>query len=119
MGRDYRKLKVFESVDDLAVRVYLVTGKFPREEMYGLATQMRRAAVSVPANIVEGSSRSSESEYLHFLDIAKGSLEELGYYIHLSHRLGLLDENENQGLQQDFSTCIKQLQALVNALRKR
>ena len=45
MGRDYRKLKVFESVDDLAVRVYLVTGKFPREEMYGLATQMRRAAV--------------------------------------------------------------------------
>lgn len=119
MARDHKKLKVFESVDDLAIQVYLATRRFPKEEMFGLTSQMRRAAVSVPANIVEGCSRSSQSEYLHFLDIAKGSLEEVGYYLHLSERLGFLAEKEHDSLQEKFSTCIRQLQALVNALKKR
>jgi len=76
MARDYRKLRVFAMADDLVVKVYRATGSFPREERYGLTSQMRRAAVPVPANIVEGSYRRSEAEYRHFLNIALGSLAE-------------------------------------------
>lgn len=119
MARDHRKLKVFGTAHDLVIQVHRVTKKFPGEEVFGLTSQMRRAAVSAPANIVEGCSRDSESEYLHFLDIAKGSLQELGYYLDLSRDLGYLAVQEHELLTGKFSTCIRQLQALVNALRRR
>jgi four helix bundle protein len=118
VSRDHRKLRVFELADGLAKAVYRVTGKFPREEMFGLTSQMRRAAVSVPANIIEGCSRSSEAEYVHFLGIAKASLQELGYYLDLSRHLGFLPESAHGELQDEFGRCIKQLQSLINALRK-
>lgn len=119
MARDHKKLKVFQLADELAIQVYQATRDFPKEELFGLTSQMRRAALSVPANIVEGCSRSSESEYLHFLEIAKGSLQEVGYYLEVSRRLRFLDEDAYQSLEGSFSTCIKQLQALVNALRRK
>src|SRR5207249_3664946 len=74
--RDYTKIKAWRLADDLTVAVYERTRSFPKEEMYGLTSQLRRASYSVPANIVEGASRESKKDYLHFLYIARGSLSE-------------------------------------------
>ncbi|MDA7888410.1 four helix bundle protein, partial [Akkermansiaceae bacterium] len=81
--RDHTKLKAFELVDRLACSVYSNTASFPKEEMFGLTSQLRRAAVSIASNIVEGSARHSKAEYLHFLDIAYGSAREVEYQIGL------------------------------------
>ena len=78
--------------DDLTVAIYEQTKSFPKEELYGLTSQIRRAAYSVPANIAEGSSRESKKDYLHFLYIARGSLSEAQYFIHLAQRLGYLSD---------------------------
>ena len=94
MGRDYKKIKAWQLSNDLVYLIYKVTKHFPVDELYGLTSQMRRAAISVPANIVEGSSRGSKKDFYHFLTISKGSLAELGYYIYLSNRLNYLSEKE-------------------------
>jgi len=70
--RDHTKLLAFELADEVALLIYRITGSFPKEEVYGLTSQMRRAAVSVPSNIVEGCARDSQTEYLRFLTIAFG-----------------------------------------------
>ena len=92
--RDHTKLIAFKFADDLAVYTYQVTKNFPKEEIYGLTSQMRRAAVSVPSNIVEGCMRESQTEYLRFLEIAFGSLKELHYQFTLSAKLGFIKESE-------------------------
>src|ERR1035437_9284521 len=85
--RDHTKLRAFELADEVAILIYRITRKFPREEIYGLTSQMRRAAVSVPSNIVEGCARESQAEYFRFLEIAFGSLRELHYQLGLASRL--------------------------------
>jgi four helix bundle protein len=77
--RDCTKIEAWRLADDLTVAVYERTRSFPREEIYGLTSQLRRAAYSIPANIVEGASRESKKDYLHFLYIARGSLSETQY----------------------------------------
>lgn len=74
--RDHTKLRAFELADDLVLKTYKETSQFPKQEMFGLTSQLRRAAVSIPSNIVEGCARSSEGEYLRFLEIAYGSAKE-------------------------------------------
>ena len=88
MSRDPTKLKVFHLADELAVKVYRVTRSFPVEERYWLQAQLRRAAVSVPTNIVEGCARNSEKDYLHFVDVAIASASEVRYLLGLTTRLG-------------------------------
>ncbi|MDI6725424.1 MAG: four helix bundle protein [Smithellaceae bacterium] len=87
--RDHTKLRAFELADEVAILTYRETRNFPKDEMYGLTSQMRRAAVSVPANIVEGCARESQIAFLRFLEIAFASLRELHYQFGLSKRFGI------------------------------
>ena len=97
--RDHAKLRAFELADELAVNVYKATAGFPREEIFGLTSQLRRADVSIASNIVEGSARFSEVEYVHFLNMAYGSAREVEYQISHAHRLGYLSKMSTFGWQ--------------------
>ena len=90
MRRKHRELRVWQAAVELVEVVYQITAAFPREEAYGLTSQMRRAAVSVPANIAEGAVRRTTNELLHFLGIASGSLSEIDTHVEIALRLGLL-----------------------------
>ncbi len=94
--RDHSRLRAFELVDQIALETYGITKSFPKEEQFGLISQMRRAAVSIPSNIVEGCARESQAEYARFLEIAFGSLRELSYQISLSFRLQYLDTSSSE-----------------------
>jgi len=117
--RDHTKLRAFELSDEVAVFIYRLTRNFSTEEMYGLASQMRRAAVSVPSNIVEGCTRESQSEYLRFLEIAFGSLRELHYQFSLSKRLSYCSEESGSATDSKILEAEKVLAALIRSLRKR
>ncbi|MDA1277189.1 MAG: four helix bundle protein [Verrucomicrobia bacterium] len=116
--RDHTKLRAFELADNLALTVYKATGGFPREEMFGLTSQLRRAVVSIASNIVEGCARFSEAEYVHFLDMAYGSAREAEYQISLAHRLGFLPEDAHDDLANRSAETCKVLNGLLRALRK-
>ena len=90
--RDHTKLKAFNLADEVAILVYEVTSNFPREELYGLTSQIRRAAVSVPSNIAEGYARESKKELIRYLYISLGSLSELETQFIISKKLNFLSE---------------------------
>jgi four helix bundle protein len=115
--RDHNKLRAFQLADEVAILIYQITGSFPKEEMYGLTSQMRRSAVSVPSNIVEGCARESQVEYLRFLEIAFGSLRELHYQFGLAYRLGLIKESDATKYNLKFLEAEKVIGALVRTLR--
>ena len=92
--KGYKRLNVWKEAHNLVLLVYKVTNVFPKEELFGLTSQLRRASISVPANIVEGYARSSKNELLQFLSIARGSLAECEYYIHLSRDLDYINDSE-------------------------
>jgi four helix bundle protein len=115
--RDHTKLRAFELADALAWKVYQQTRLFPREEQFGLTTQMRRAAVSVASNIVEGCARRSQADYVRFLDMAYGSARELTYQIALAHRLGYLKSEAFQALEAAATETCKVLNGLICSLR--
>ena len=98
MGRDYTKIKAWQLADELVLLIYKATKHFPKSEIWGLISQMRRAAVSVAANIVEGSARKNRKEYLQFLYIALSSLTELSYYIRLSKELEYVNNSQYEEL---------------------
>ena len=114
--RDYTKIKAWQLSDDLTVAIYEATQVFPKEEIYALTSQIRRAAYSVPANITEGASRSSKKDYLHFLYIARGSLHEARYFIHLSGRLGYLKSDVKQRLTAQSEEVSRTLTGLIKAV---
>jgi len=89
--QSFRDLQIWQKSMELAVAVYRITQSFPREEMYGLTSQLRRCAISIPSNIAEGQGRSSEREFLHFLSIARGSNCELQTQLEIARRLRLAD----------------------------
>jgi four helix bundle protein len=117
--RDHTKLKAFELADRLALAVYKYTRSFPREELFGLTSQLRRAAVAVPSNIVEGCARHSEADYLHFLDIAYASSRELEDQLSLAVRLAYLESEPHRELAALCIETSKVLAGLIRALPRR
>lgn len=115
--RDHRKLRAFELADDLVLAVYAATKAFPREEQFGLTSQIRRAAVSTAANIVEGCARRSEADFIHFLDMAYGSAREVEYQTSLAHRLGHLPQDAFSALNSRCEETAKVLNGLIRSLR--
>jgi four helix bundle protein len=116
--QDHRKLKAFQLADRLVMSVYRATRSFPKDEQFGLTSQLRRAVVSAAANIVEGCGRESRKEYMNFLNMAFGSLREGGYYIDLTQRLGYLTKGDANNLLDQYNECAKVLSALISALRR-
>ncbi len=116
--RDHTKLRAFQLADQVALAIYKQTRSFPREEIFGLTSQLRRAAVSIASNIVEGAARSSEAEYLRFLDMAYGSAREAEYQVSLAFRLGFLPEPAHQELSALTVETSKVLNGLLRSLRK-
>jgi len=104
--------------DEVVLLIYRATQTFPKEEVYGLTSQMRRAAVSVPSNIVEGCARESQTEYIRFLEIAFASLRELHYQFGLTQRLGYLDGYDTTGTELKIIETEKVLSALLRSLRR-
>lgn len=115
--QSHRDLVVWQKAMDLAVEVYRLTEGFPRSEIYGLTSQVRRAAASVPANIAEGHARGTTRDYAHFLSVARGSLMETETFLTLSLRLGYLTEDASAGALALITEISKMLTALRNKLR--
>ncbi|MCH8824063.1 MAG: four helix bundle protein [Planctomycetes bacterium] len=118
MARDHRKLRAFELADELALSVYQRTRVFPDDERYGLTSQIRRAAVSVAANIVEGAGRDSEPDFVRFLHIALASLREVGYYIDLARRLNYLGSTEADSLKKQYNETASVLHGLIKSFKR-
>ena len=116
--RDFRKIKAWQLADDLVVAVYEVSRSFPLQETYGITSQLRRAASSVAANIVEGASRESTKDYAHFLQIARGSLAETQYFLHLTKRLGYLENARSVQVETLAKKTFACLHGLILAVRK-
>ena len=112
--RNHRTLTAFKLADELALAVYACTGAFPKSEQFGLVSQMRRAAVSVPSNLAEGCSRHSEAEFVHYLHIALGSARELEYQASLAHRLGFLTDAD---IESKANALCRTLFVFINKIR--
>jgi four helix bundle protein len=111
--KDFKELKVWTKAHQLALHLYTATRDFPRQEVYGLTSQMRRAAVSIAANIAEGCGRRSDGELARFLQIARGSASELEYHLLLARDLGFLNEEEHQRMELKLIEVQRMLPALV------
>ena len=117
MGQNFRNIIAWQKADDLVVEIYHATQKyFPKHEMFALTQQLHRAAVSVAANIPEGAAKRTTAEYRAYLDNASGSLNEVEYYIHLSCRLGYIDDKIAQHLFALESEAARTLNGLINAV---
>lgn len=116
---NWKKLKVWQETHSLVLEIYKVTTSFPKSETYALVSQLKRAAYSVPANIVEGQSRNTTKEYLQFLYNARGSLEEVRYFLLLSFDLKILKENKYKELEQKYESASKMLNGLIKSLRSK
>lgn len=117
--RDFKRLKVWGKAHELTLAVYKATASFPNAELFGLTSQMRRAAVSIPANIAEGCGRSGEPELARFLRIALGSASELEYHLILSTDLSYLSNSSNQHLAKQVIEIKKMLTTLIQKLTAR
>ena len=116
MIKDHTDLIVWRKAMTLVEEVYKASREFPKEEVYGLRSQLRRAAVSIPANIAEGHGRKSTKEYAHHISIAYGSLMEVETHVEIAFRLGYIDEAKSKGIREMSSEVGRLLNGLAKSL---
>ena len=117
MGEGFKSLMAWQKAYDLALEIYKVSKTFPKAELYGLADQIQRAAISISANIAEGYERQHRKEYIQFLMIAKGSLGEVETYLMFAKDLGYVEEEKFKKLDGKRQEVSKLLGGLINSLR--
>ena len=115
--RDHRNLRIFTMADQLVLDVYMQTASFPRHEVFGITSQMRRAAVSIASNIVEGCARETPGDYLHFLGIAYGFSKEPEYQASVANRLGYVPDDA--AILTSCQTMSRTLNAFIAGLKKK
>ena len=115
--KDFHKLKVWERAHHMTLKVYLITQDFPKEELYGLISQMRRSSASVPTNIAEGCGRDSKAETIHFFNVAIGSASELEYQLLLAHDLHYMEDKSYLELSGELVEIRRMLYGLVQKLK--
>ena len=118
MVKSFKELIVWQKAHELVLEVYRLTMKFPKKEDYCLTAQIRRSAISSAANIVEGHKRKTDRDFLHFLNIAQGSLEETKYHILLSRDLKYISDSEYKELLDSCESVGKLLNGLVKSMEK-
>lgn len=114
--KNFKNLNVWQKSHQLALSVYKNTSDFPKSEVYGLTSQIRRSAVSVPSNIVEGCGRNSDAELRRFLTIAHGSAAELSYQLFLSYELNFLPKDIHETLDVECTEIMKMLNSFIQRL---
>ena len=117
--KSFRELRIWQAAMDLVEKIYRVTRSFPKQETYGLTSQMQRAAISIPSNIAEGHTREHLKEYLHHLSMAQASLAELETQLEIAARLKYVLPNQLKELLTDASSLGKQMYSLRNALMRK
>ena len=115
--KDFRQLKVWEKSHQPALAIYKITAKFPKEELYGLTSQVRRASMSIPTNIAEGCGRNTDADFARFLQMAMGSASETEYQLLLSLDLGFLNKEQYDKLNPDVTEVKRMLASLLRTLR--
>lgn len=115
----HRDLRVWQQSIDFVSSIYLMTRSLPKEELFGLVSQMRRSAVSVPSNIAEGYARGTDKEKIHFLRISSGSMSELETQLTLCLKLGYISQEEYNATSEKLVSVWKQLNALISVIKKR
>lgn len=116
--QDFKRLVVWQKAHRLTIRVYQLTRRFPKEELYGLTSQIRRCASSVGANIAEGCGRGGNAELAHFLRIAAGSASELEYHSLLSRDLGFMNDKEYGEISESVDEVKRMLSSLMKRVRE-
>jgi len=115
--KDFRNLKVWEKAHCLTLAVYKASGRFPRQELFGLTSQMRRCSASIGANIAEGCGKSGNNEFQRYLQIASGSASELDYHFLLARDLGLFEDMDYQRLSGELLHLRKMLTSLLQKVQ--
>lgn len=115
--KGFRSLKVWVKAHEVTLAVYELTRRFPKEELFGLTSQLRRSAASVGANIAEGCGRRSDGEMCRFLQIARGSASELEYHLLLAHDLHMLEDGSFQDVEQQVDEVQRMLTSLIQRFR--
>jgi len=116
--KSFQEVPVWQVAHQAVLRIYRSTRGFPREELYGLVSQLRRSASSIPADIAEGFNRNTTKELIKFLYNARGSWGELLYHLYLSYDLNYLKEKEFQELSETYNDIAKQINNWINSLKK-
>ncbi|MBR5396055.1 MAG: four helix bundle protein [Bacteroidaceae bacterium] len=115
----HKDLRVWRQSIEMVTSIYLMTKSFPKEEMFGLVSQLRRASVSVPSNIAEGYARGTDKEKLHFLRISSGSMSEVETQLMLGLNLGYIDQEKYNELSETVTSVWKQLNSLISSIKNR
>lgn len=116
--RPHKKLNIWNKVMEFINEIYKITAKFPKDELYGVVSQMRRASISIAANIAEGCARKSSREKMQFLMISRGSLSEIDAYLDISVNLHFIDKEEHQRMDDKLEEISRMLQGLIESFKR-